>query len=240
MGRNAEKQPAATGDKSEYLSLISLQPNVQHILGASIPRAGHHLLAWCLQNYFGDRLGYCAYYVEEKCCRKFPCENHQGREFIYIKNHDFDFVLPKNLPAKYVIQVRGILPVLISNFELSLKVDKGEDTWDHFVRASKFWTGYYKRFLEKWVMESCMEDRSIVVVYENLVSDFEKQMYEIVKFIEPTEEVDSNKIKLIFDNERIFLKRKVEDFKHFNEEYFRQIETDLSPYLQAANIPTHF
>ena len=85
-----------------------------------------------------------------------------------------------------------------------------------------------------------MEDRSIVVVYENLVSDFEKQMYEIVKFIEPTEEVDSNKIKLIFDNHRIFLKRKVEDFKHFNEEYFRQAETELSPYLRAANIPTHF
>ena len=152
--------------------------------------------------------------------------------------------MPKNLPAKYVIQVRGIIPVIMSNYELFLKVSNAEDTWDRFVQTSKRWVPYYKRFLEKWVIESCMEDNSILVVYENLVSDFEKQMYEIVKFIEPKEEVDSNKIKLILDAEKISSKRNVEDFRHFNEEhfreYFRQAETDLSPYLRAANIPTHF
>lgn len=87
------------------------------LLGASVPRSGHHLLARLLQRTLGDRLRYCRFYSSEGCCGAVPCRRHD-HEILFQKNHDLDLTLPLGLPVTYVVQFRDPVPAALSDREL--------------------------------------------------------------------------------------------------------------------------
>jgi len=43
--------------------------NPRILVGASIPRSGHHFLADMMTAYYGSDIYYCEYYTSPSCCR---------------------------------------------------------------------------------------------------------------------------------------------------------------------------
>ncbi|MBV9693198.1 MAG: hypothetical protein JO261_05815, partial [Alphaproteobacteria bacterium] len=92
------------------------------LIGASIPRSGHHFLADMLTRYFGRELYYCESYTPADCCRTVPCTRRGDFRFIYQKSHDRDFRLPADVAdALYLIQYRHPVAETLSDRELDLK-----------------------------------------------------------------------------------------------------------------------
>lgn len=146
------------------------------IVGASIPRSGHHHLSRLLQGYFGPRLKYCASYTVRNCCRRTPCVRAEGRPFVYQKSHDFAFRLATDAPgALYVVQHRAPVPNAISGAELRRRRSGMRPAREGLGARFAFYDflaerlAYYKRFHDKWVANP--PARSVTVVHEALEAD---------------------------------------------------------------------
>jgi len=132
--------------------------NPKVLIGASIPRSGHHFLAHMLVRYFGRDLYYCETYTPEKCCRTVPCIKRGEFRFIYQKSHDREFLLPSDFgDALYIIQYRHPVPEALSDRELDLKDAIGRPSLD-FRRTRESYLSwlaakaiYYRRFHDKWM-----------------------------------------------------------------------------------------
>src|SRR5689334_18446600 len=99
------------------------------LIGASIPRSGHHFLQKLLLHYFGDELFYCEYYSRNDCCRNVPCTYPGPHLFTYQKSHDRQGEVRKDVgDALYIIQYREPVGEAISDREL--------DMIDHLGRKS--------------------------------------------------------------------------------------------------------
>lgn len=124
-----------------------------HVLGASMPRSGHHLLEMILKNALRDRFAYCEFY-EPGCCKSIPCvlESKIGGASIFMqKSHDFEFTDPVIVPGTYrIIQYRSPVPRALSNYELHLK-NGCEDTVRNFRDFLIDEALYFARFYEKWI-----------------------------------------------------------------------------------------
>lgn len=132
--------------------------NPQVLIGASIPRSGHHFLADMLTAYFRSELYYCEYYTLPTCCRSVPCTRRGGHSFIYQKSHDRDFALPADVAdALYLIQYRHPVPEALSDRELELKDTIGRPSISfRRTRAGYLWwlagkAIYYRKFHDKWI-----------------------------------------------------------------------------------------
>src|SRR4051794_25602386 len=66
------------------------------LLGASIPRSGHHYLQRILSHYFQDELFYCEWYTPRDCCKHVPCIKHLNCRITFQKSHDWDLSLDHN------------------------------------------------------------------------------------------------------------------------------------------------
>src|ERR1700742_346449 len=103
--------------------MTDLSPdNPKVLIGASIPRSGHHFLADMMTGYFGPDLYYCEFYTTPQCCKAAPCAKRGRFSTIYQKSHDRAFTLPADVAdALYLIQYRHPVPEALSDRELDLK-----------------------------------------------------------------------------------------------------------------------
>lgn len=129
------------------------------LVGASIPRSGHHHLARLVEAYFGRELKYCSVYDVADCCRQAPCTKPQGRVMTFQKSHDFAFRLPKDLPgATYLIQHRHPVSNAISGAELRSRKSGLRPPGDGLSARWRFYDflahrlAYYRRFHDKWIV----------------------------------------------------------------------------------------
>lgn len=131
---------------------------VAHLIGASIPRSGHHFLASILRAYYKEEIHYCGYYKVKHCCHEIPCVRRASYKVMYQKHHDAQFDLPANLPGiRYVVQYREPVSEALSDLELHLKrrsTDGGTlctSTRERFLRWLAKKAQYYTLFHDKWV-----------------------------------------------------------------------------------------
>lgn len=133
------------------------QNSPKSLIGASIPRSGHHFLQRMLSLYFGDQIYYCEVYSQPNCCKQVPCTRRAGHRVIYQKSHDRDFSLnPGVASALYLVQYRHPVPEALSDRELDLRDGLGRRSLNY--RRTRNYYGwwlaskahYYRRFHDKW------------------------------------------------------------------------------------------
>jgi tetratricopeptide (TPR) repeat protein len=146
------------------------------LIGASIPRSGHHYLQNMLSRYYGDELYYCEFYNPPSCCKTIPCTSRGQHVVSYQKNHDRDLTVPQNIEgALYIVQYRHPVPEALSDRELDLRDGAGRRSV-HYRRTHSYylwWLAikavYYRRFHDKWLARR--HPHAVYLNYDDLVRD---------------------------------------------------------------------
>lgn len=146
------------------------------LIGASIPRSGHHHLARLLKGYFGRKLSYCSLYDVADCCGATPCARAGKRGLTFQKSHDFDFRLPSDVEgAVYLIQHRHPVPNALSDAELRGRKSgfpppsDGAAARARFVNFLAARLAYYRRFHDKWIVSP--PPGAVLIDHETLETD---------------------------------------------------------------------
>jgi tetratricopeptide (TPR) repeat protein len=146
------------------------------LVGASIPRSGHHFLQNMLAKFFGPELRYCEFYSPKDCCRQIPCTKRGDFAFIYQKSHDRQMEVPKSIDqAVYVIQYRHPVPEALSDRELDVADGIGRASLNYRLSREhySFWLAakavYYRRFHDKWLAERVAN--GVYLDYTELTAD---------------------------------------------------------------------
>ncbi|HTT99478.1 MAG TPA: hypothetical protein VMF58_15630 [Rhizomicrobium sp.] len=160
--------------------------NPRILVGASIPRSGHHFLADMMTAYYGPDIYYCEYYTLPSCCRAVPCTRRGAHRVIYQKSHDRDFKLPADVSdALYLIQYRHPVPEALSDRELDLQDGFGRPSLAY--RSTLFgyqnWLAgkaiYYRRFHDKWIAPKF--SNAVYLDYADLAADPKRHLKTIVE-----------------------------------------------------------
>ena len=153
--------------------------NPRILIGASIPRSGHHFLADMMTAYYGNNLYYCEYYTLPSCCRAVPCTRRGAHNIIYQKSHDRDFKLAADVAhALYLIQYRHPVPEALSDRELDLQDSFGRPSLAYRSTHAGYmnWLAgkaiYYRRFHDKWIAPKLAN--AIYLDYAPLAADPKK------------------------------------------------------------------
>lgn len=127
------------------------------LIGASIPRSGHHFMQSLLSHYFGQDLYYCEVYTRADCCHQVPCVKGAGHAVVYQKSHDRRGEIPNNAKeAIYVIQYREPVGEALSDRELDLSDRLGRRSLNYRLSTDHYswWlagkAAYYRDFHDKW------------------------------------------------------------------------------------------
>jgi hypothetical protein len=160
--------------------------NPKILIGASIPRSGHHFLAEMVRGYFGNDLYYCEYYTFANCCRHVPCTRRGRYRYIFQKSHDRDFQLPATVAdALYLIQYRHPVPEALSDRELDIKDTLGRPSLNYRRTRAGFTTWlagkaiYYRRFHDKWMADRI--PNAVYLDYARLSSEPHETMRAILR-----------------------------------------------------------
>ncbi|MCW5892783.1 MAG: sulfotransferase [bacterium] len=143
-----------------------------HLVGASIPRSGHHFLVDLLTALLGDGIRYCEFYAEAGCCRRIPCAVPTAGAIRFQKHHDLALDLPTDVPGVlYVVQTRDPVMSTLSDREHLARFEGEARAADR--DESVLWLGrkasYYQRFVEKWVHRP--PAAHLHLPYDDLVAD---------------------------------------------------------------------
>lgn len=146
------------------------------LVGASIPRSGHHFLQNLLTKYFGSAMHYCEFYSPKDCCRQVPCTRRGDHAVIYQKSHDRDMEVPKDLAgATYILQYRHPVPEALSDRELDVQDGMGRISLDYRLGRDHYaqWLAakavYYRRYHDKWL--AARVPNGIYLDYQTLSDD---------------------------------------------------------------------
>lgn len=135
------------------------------LIGASIPRSGHHFVQHLLQNYYEEALFYCEFYEPTDCCKTVPCTRRGEHSVIYQKNHDFDQMLRQDVQdALYVVQYRHPAPASLSMQEMDIAL-----TCDYYALYLAHLAVYYDNFHKKWLARPL--SNAVYIDYEMLLQD---------------------------------------------------------------------
>ncbi|MDX2171170.1 MAG: sulfotransferase [Deltaproteobacteria bacterium] len=145
---------------------------VTRLIGASIPRSGHHFLVRLLQGCLGDAFRFCEFYTPANCCAQVPCARVTAARVSLQKNHDFDLRLPATVPgARYVVQYRNAVDAVLSDRELFGEVHGAARAADR--EQYTVWLGthlaYMVGFAEKWL--ALPGPAAVPIAYEDLIAD---------------------------------------------------------------------
>src|SRR4051794_15781646 len=139
------------------LATSHLEQRTAALVGASIPRSGHHFLQSLLSRYYGDQLFYCEVYSKADCCRSVPCKRGGGHAVTYQKSHDRQGEVPANAEGVlYVIQYREPVGEALSDRELDLTDHLGRRSLnyrlsqDHYLWWLAAKASYCRDFHDKW------------------------------------------------------------------------------------------
>lgn len=143
------------------------------LIGASIPRSGHHFLQNLLTRYFGPQMHYCEFYSPKDCCKSIPCTKRGAFSVIYQKSHDREQEVPTTVSgATYVIQYRHPVPEALSDRELDVQDGIGRSSLNYRLSRAHYaaWLAnkaiYYRRFHDKWMAKRV--PNGIYLDYERL------------------------------------------------------------------------
>ena len=160
--------------------------NPRILVGASIPRSGHHFLADMMTAYYGEDIYYCEYYTLPSCCRALPCTRRGAHKVIYQKSHDRDFQLASDVAeALYLIQYRHPVPEALSDRELDLQDGLGRPSLIYRRTRAGYlnWLAgkaiYYRRFHDKWIVPKLQN--AIYLDYPALAAEPRKFLKTIVE-----------------------------------------------------------
>ena len=231
---------------------------LRYVACISYPRSGHHLTVRVLQQYFKNDFKYCQFYnsKEGNCCQSFPCTDETVR---MTKNHDMDLNrpdatgLPKPKGVPYLILIRNFLEAVVSDYNLFLR--RNEDTYDAWVGFSQRKVRYYKRFMQKWVLEDDGLEKHIIS-YETLTASPVEEFQRMIEFFRPPTPVDEARLERIVNgavledvkptgidvirNFGVKNRRKLQDFKYFDEHHFAELEAQLDQEFERVGYPRRF
>lgn len=134
----------------------------------SFPRSGHALTTKLLQAYFGPSFRYEA-------------ERPDGSapdEFDFLKRHDFDLNTPILSDRWYLVQVRDVYDAMWSWQRLTSNLDNLPDTPELFRQIFRDKIGYWKGFMEKWVLSDI--PNRVKIRYRDLVRKPEEALCRIL------------------------------------------------------------
>jgi hypothetical protein len=166
--------------------MVPSRDNPRILVGASIPRSGHHFLADMMTAYYGADIYYCEYYTLPSCCKAVPCTRRGTHKVIYQKSHDRDFKLPSDVSeALYLIQYRHPVPEALSDRELDLQDGFGRPSLAYRSTLAGYqnWLAgkaiYYRRFHDKWIAPKL--SNAIYLDYVDLAADPKRHMKNIIE-----------------------------------------------------------
>lgn len=140
------------------------------ILGASLPRSGHHYLETILEAVFGPFLGYCPGHGPN-CCNAIPCTAPGKGRWHLRKSHDERLQLPRDVPnAVYLVQHRAPWPRILSYADFITARTKR--AWPSAVDAAKWLALEAKHvigFYQKWMHEP--REDTLLIDYDRLTAD---------------------------------------------------------------------
>jgi hypothetical protein len=230
---------------------------LRYVACVSYPRSGHHLTVRLLSHYFKDAFRYCQYYNQScDCCQSFPCTNPSVS---MTKNHDMDLSRPLNTGiakqpgVPYLVLIRSFLEAVVSDYSLFLRNhEDSREAWESFAQRK---LQYYQRFLHKWVLRHDGLEK-FVVRYERLTEDPLETFAEIINFFHPPQPVNRQHLQRLIDDAAledakptgtevirqfgVRNRRRLEDFKHYDPQYFAVLELQLSSEMSQLGYPQRF
>ncbi len=163
--------------------------NPKILIGASIPRSGHHFLQNLLTRYFGPRMRYCEFYSPKDCCRTVPCTRRGDYSVIYQKSHDRDMEVPTDLSdAVYVLQYRHPVPEALSDRELDVQDGFGRISLayrlsrEHYAQWLASKAVYYRNYHDKWLAKRVAN--AIYLDYDYLSKRTPEAVAEVIRAAE--------------------------------------------------------
>ncbi len=139
--------------------MLQVKQAAKSLIGASIPRSGHHYLQRILSLYFGHDLYYCEFYSQKNCCKTVPCNRGGEHRVIYQKSHDREFTLTTGeADSLYIVQYRHPVPEALSDRELDLRDAIGRRSINYRLTREYYgwWLAskavYYRNFHDKWLV----------------------------------------------------------------------------------------
>jgi tetratricopeptide (TPR) repeat protein len=171
---------------TRYIGAMTDATNPKILIGASIPRSGHHFLANMMTSYFGPDLYYCETYTPANCCRQVPCTQRGAFRYIYQKSHDRQFKVPADIAeALYLVQYRHPVAEALSDRELDLKDMPGRPSlsWRRTRESYMMWlaakAAYYRKFHDKWMVQR--PQNAVYLDYVDLAGCPDDMMREIIE-----------------------------------------------------------
>ncbi|NBC05166.1 MAG: hypothetical protein GVY20_15900 [Bacteroidetes bacterium] len=224
------------------------------VQGVSFPRSGHHLLAYCLEQYFGKEFGYCN--------DVFRIHQFQESWITYQKNHDFDLDLPIDHKMRYLIQYRHPLESLVSwykwevdngitaemNYGWRPQVNKYVPLWNLYAHRNtqKRWMNFlniripfWSKFGQKWIISN-HHPSTCWVNYSDLIRAPFITISGVISFFDPEAELDEEKLQKIITHLEIRPRNDITEFEFYNERSFRKIEKSLKHKMNLADIQALF
>lgn len=203
------------------------------VQGVSIPRCGHHMLVNLLKSHFGSTFQYCGYY---DLCGQRPCADAVTH---LQKNHDHSLDLPADEDRDYLIQYRHPLHAIVSQYEHGLRHGRWSadqeslQHWQAFaVEALELWQAW----IHKWVLDND-NPKALKVSYEQILADPTSALTRIVKFFAPEDPVDAVHLRRVIRQRRLTPRRRLEDFRYFQRDFFCDLEVKAAPALSALTLP---
>lgn len=215
-----------------------------HIIGASIPRSGHHFLARLLETALGDRFFYCEAYGEPGCCREVPCRFRERRQVSFQKSHDFELDLPNAVPdVLYLIQHRPPIPVALSAREYYFQEDLPGPYGDAIAADRDeyaVWLGrlgaYYVGFWERWL--NAPPPRSLRVAYDDLSAhprEVLRRLFDTIGLDLEGGAIDDAVARVVgragHFGEQIYVPRSLEMRRFYDPELLAQYESAIVDHL---------
>lgn len=206
------------------------------------------------------KLHYCEYYNH---CFTVPCTDPLTN---FQKNHDFYGDLEKSNSSYYIVQYRHPLEFIVAHYEFMTAGRYNQDKdhlpgllyWLRFIYGrpggiKKYLIhrfknakpvsampqiSYWKDFANKWIINN--NDNTCYIFYNDLISDLEGTLENVIRFIDPATPIKKDLVKNIASGCSLRPKRDITEFRFYDPELFKQIEHYLSAEIEELGLYRYF
>lgn len=212
------------------------------IVSVSLPRSGHNMLMQILRTYFQERFHYCEFYTYtiDDCCKTIPCVRQHGKEAIFIqKTHDFESQTPILAGQPYLVQVRHIVPQILSHFDFLVRTLPGSTARDSIDCFRSFALGglrYYKSFFERWVYGTTAGNVKMVV-YDRILSHPIDEIAGVARFVLGDGELDLSRLMGATDEAHVSPQNDIRRHRYYESEILRFVENEAIREIEFLGLP---
>jgi hypothetical protein len=207
--------------------------NIRYITNVEPPRCGNTLLIEYLRPYFEDEWYYCEYYLD---CISAPCVSEKT---VFQRNHDFELDLPNNPNSHYLIQMRHPVHAIVSHYEMQVKLEKYNDSFENWIAHSVEWLKFFQAFCIKWILNNPY-DNFLIISYENMLANPIEVVGNVINFCAPNHELDSERLNAINDSVSIRKVRDPRKFKYYDPLHFALMELEVLDILPNVGLQLEF